>query len=67
MENRILSYCVNSSVPILLLKLDYKTKEIGVFYEFYPTGDFKKDIKFIESQYKGSVGKIPENYNPKIF
>ena len=58
---------VNSSVPILLLKLDYNSKEIGVFYEFYPTGDFNKDMKFIESQFKDSVGKIPENYNPKIF
>ena len=65
MENRILSYQINSSIPILLLKLDYKNKEIGVFYEFYPTGDFNKDMKFIESQFKDSVVKYRKIIIPK--
>jgi len=58
---------IKSNVSILLLKINYEKKEIGVFLEFKPTGDIEKDMRFIESQYIDAVGKIPEFYNPKIF
>ena len=58
---------IKSEVPILFLKIDYKIKEIGVFNEFYPTGDFEKDMMFIQNEFSSFAGKIPENYNSIIF
>ena len=58
---------IKSEVPILFLKIDYKIKEIGVFNEFYPTGDFEKDMMFIQNEFSYFTGKIPENYNSIIF
>ena len=40
---------------------------IGVFNEFYPTGDFEKDMMFIQNEFSSFAGKIPENYNSIIF
>jgi hypothetical protein len=54
-------------VPIVLCKLDFKNKKIGIFEKIHPSGDFEKDMKFIENSYKNVVGKIPENFNPNIF
>ena len=47
--------------------MDYKKKEVGVITEFMITGDFEKDMLFIQQQYASVTGKIPENYNPKIY
>ena len=58
---------VKSEVPILLLKMDYEKKEIGILNEFHTSGDIDKDLLFIQNQYKNIKGKIPKNYNPKIF
>jgi len=58
---------VNAKIPILLLKLDYQKKEIGIINQCMLTGDFEKDMLFIENEYKDSYGKIPQNYNPNIF
>lgn len=58
---------VKSEVPILLLKMDYENKEIGIISEFQPKGDIAKDLLYIQNQYKNIKGKIPENYNPIIF
>ena len=58
---------VKSEVPILLLKMDYEKKEIGIINEFHPSGDIDKDLLFIQNQYKNIKCKIPKNYNPKIF
>ena len=58
---------VKSEVPILLIKMDYEKKEIGIINEFHPSGDKDKDLLFIQNQYKNIKGKIPKNYNPKIF
>jgi 1-acyl-sn-glycerol-3-phosphate acyltransferase len=58
---------LKANVPILLLKMDYEKKEIGIMCEFNASGNFEKDMLFIQEQYKGVKGKIPENYNPEIF
>jgi hypothetical protein len=47
--------------------MDYEKKEIGIINEFHPSGDIDKDLLFIQNQYKNIKGKIPKNYNPKIF
>jgi len=47
--------------------MDYKKKEVGVIAEFMITGDFEKDMLFIQQKYENVTGKIPDNYNPKIY
>jgi len=54
-------------VPILLLKLDYKNKEIGIVNQFLASGNFENDMLFIQEQFANSQGKVPENYNSTIF
>ena len=56
-----------SKVPIMLLKLDYKMKEIGVVDQIIPSDDIEKDFSHIQNIFKDVVGKIPENYNSSIF
>tara|TARA_B100001758_G_C18399688_1_gene608190 strand:- start:494 stop:1045 length:552 start_codon:yes stop_codon:yes gene_type:complete len=53
----------NANIPILLLALDFGKKKIGIINEITCTGDIKRDIGFIEHQFKGIKGKIPANYN----
>ena len=57
---------LKAKVPILLLKIDYKLKEIGIISEFYPTGNFNNDMKYIQSKYKDVNAKFPKFYNPII-
>ena len=47
--------------------MDYERKEIGIICEFNPSGDFEKDMLFIQERYKNIKGKNPEYYNPKIY
>jgi 1-acyl-sn-glycerol-3-phosphate acyltransferase len=56
-----------AKVPLLLFAMDYKKKEVGVIAEFMITGDFEKDMLFIQQKYENIRGKIPDNYNPKIY
>ena len=58
---------LKSNVPIVLCKLDFKDKEIGAFDLVQPTGSFEDDMKYIENSFSNFSGKIPENYNPKIY
>ena len=58
---------VKSNVPILLVKMDYKNKEIGIVETLKPTRNMEEDFKIIQDKFKDVVGKIPENYNPKIY
>ncbi len=55
-----------ANIPILLVGVDFKKKKIGVINSLKPTGDIKKDMLFIQNQFKDLTGKIPENYNPII-
>jgi len=58
---------VKANVPILLLKMDYEKKEIGIMCEFNPNGNFEEDMFFIQEKYKNIKGKTAEYYNPKIY
>ena len=51
---------------LILVPLDYKLKEIGVISEFYPSGNLKNDMKYIEQKYKSVNAKFPKLYNPII-
>lgn len=52
-----------AGVPIVLGFLDYKKKELGFGPNFYPTGNYEEDWKFMESFYRGINAKHPEKYN----
>ncbi|HCQ14622.1 MAG TPA: glycerol acyltransferase [Cryomorphaceae bacterium] len=56
-----------AEVPISMGYLDYEKKIGGVLGVFEPSGDFEKDMHFIQEQYRPIKGKHPENYNPQIF
>ena len=56
-----------AKVPLLLFAMDYKKKEVGVIAEFMITGDFEKDMLFIQQKYENIAGRTPENYNPRIY
>ena len=58
---------LRSKVPIILCKLDFKNKEIGLFDQLNPSGNFENDMKYIENAFSNISGKIPGNYNPKIY
>ena len=47
--------------------MDYENKGNWDNCEFITSGDFEKDMLFIQEQYKNIKGKIPEYYNPKIY
>ncbi len=56
-----------AGVPISLGYLDYQKKTGGVEGPFTPSGDFGKDMLYIQEFYRPVTGKHPENYNPEIF
>tara|TARA_B100000767_G_scaffold253356_1_gene257853 strand:+ start:441 stop:992 length:552 start_codon:yes stop_codon:yes gene_type:complete len=58
---------LKANLPILLVKIDYENKLVGIICDFIPCGDFEKDMLFIQEKYKNVKGKIPEYYNPKIY
>lgn len=58
---------LEANVPISLGYLDYAKKEAGVLLAFQPTGEFEKDMQFIQEQYSRIAPKHPENYNPQIY
>ncbi len=54
-------------LPIFLAKVDYQSKETGVFHTFKLTGDKENDIQAIQASYKSVHGKFPkEQYPPYI-
>jgi len=61
-------YIANKAqVPIVLMKIDYLNKEVGKIGEILPTGNFEKDMTYIQEKYSLIKGRFPENYNPIIF
>ena len=58
---------LGANVPIALGFMNYAKKETGVLAVFTPTGDFEKDMTFIQESYRDIAPKYPEDYNPNIF
>lgn len=46
-------------LPIFLAKVDYRTKESGVFHAYHLTDDKEADIAAIQESYKSVCGKFP--------
>lgn len=51
-------------LPIFLAKVDYQSKESGVFHTFQLTGDKDNDIQAIQASYKTVQGKHPLHQFP---
>ncbi len=54
---------LKANVPLALAYLDYSKKEADIMEMFTPTGDYKKDLEYIQSKYKGISGRHPEQFN----
>lgn len=55
---------LDTGLPIFLAKVDYKTKEAGVFHSYRPSGDKEADIAKIQESYKHVCGRFPEEQFP---
>ncbi|WP_447637010.1 1-acyl-sn-glycerol-3-phosphate acyltransferase [Flavobacterium microcysteis] len=52
---------LKAEVPIVPVAFDYAKKVVILHDAYYPTGDIQKDFTELKSNYKGVVGRIPEN------
>lgn len=49
-----------ANVPIILVKFDFQKKVVEFNEPFYPTGDYKVDMKYIIEYFRGTQGIHPE-------
>jgi 1-acyl-sn-glycerol-3-phosphate acyltransferase len=52
---------LKANVPIVSVSFDYAKKEVKLFEPFYPSGNAATDFKILENNFKGAIGKVPEN------
>jgi len=50
-----------ANVPIIMVTLNFKDKEIKISEPYYLTDNMEKDFNFFYNYYKDVVGKVPEN------
>lgn len=53
--------CKQANIPLLMIKFDWANKEIICREPYYLTGDDEKDLAYVESYFRGTIGKIAEN------
>lgn len=53
---------VKANVPIYLVRIDYKKKEMCVFDVFVPTGNEQADIFEIQQRYAGVTARHPKQF-----
>ena len=56
-----------SNVPIVIVGINYKKKEIGIIDKLSPTSNIKNDMKRIQEQLTNISGKNEKNFNPIIY
>lgn len=56
-----------AKVPVSLGTLNYPSKTASIIDVLTLSGDFEKDMAYIQKKYRSISGKHPENYNPQIF
>ncbi|EKT4497743.1 1-acyl-sn-glycerol-3-phosphate acyltransferase [Flavobacterium psychrophilum] len=52
---------MKANVPIIPVVFNFGDKEVKLCEPFYLTGNIESDIKILEQNYIGVLGKIPEN------
>ena len=62
MEVWLLSYCLGAKVPLILCKVNFKTRTIFIGEKFAMTGDYDKDIVGIKEYFKDCAPLIAENF-----
>jgi len=50
-------------VPVALSFIDYRNKTGGIGPVFHPTGDYRKDLAFIQDFYKDKTARHPDRFN----
>lgn len=50
-----------ANVPIVTITFDFGKKQVAFGTPFFPTGNFDEDVAILQKDFKGVVGKIPEN------
>lgn len=58
---------LGAEVPLLMGYVDFKRKEVGFGPVYELTGDFEKDMLYLQDFFRDKTPKNPENYNPSIF
>ncbi|WP_430612331.1 1-acyl-sn-glycerol-3-phosphate acyltransferase [Flavobacterium sp. JP2137] len=54
-----------AKVPIVPVAFDYGKREVRFFEPFYPTGQFEKDMAYLQNLYQGVWGREAKNsYTP---
>lgn len=51
-----------ADIPVVLAKIDYRTKTASVTDVFFTTGDVEKDMQTIKETYRGVTGRYPEKF-----
>lgn len=51
---------VKANVPIIPVAFDFGSKTVRIGKPFYPTSDYKTDLKILLKHFEGTLGKIPE-------
>jgi 1-acyl-sn-glycerol-3-phosphate acyltransferase len=51
---------LKASVPIILVKFDFKNRIVDFSEPFYPSGDYAADLKLIINHFKGTTGVNPQ-------
>ena len=67
MENRFYYIAQKANVPIVIVGINYKKKEIGIIDKLFPTNNIENDMKRIQEQLTNISGKIEKNFNPIIY
>jgi len=54
---------LEARVPVALSFIDYRNKTGGIGPVFHPTGDYRKDLAFIQDFYKDKTARHPDRFN----
>ncbi|MFH1161051.1 MAG: 1-acyl-sn-glycerol-3-phosphate acyltransferase [bacterium] len=54
---------LEAKVPLALSFIDYGKKTGGIGPVFHPSGDYRKDLVFIQDFYKDKIARYPDRFN----
>lgn len=53
-----------ANVPVIMVGLDFKNKEIKISEPYFLTDSMEKDFSFFYNYFDGAIGMVPENFQP---
>lgn len=51
-----------ANVPVVMVALDFKNKEVKISEPYFLTDSMEKDLNFFYKYFEGVVGKVPDNF-----